>query len=61
MQGACKDVAAKFAAMDLNWWTCIPEEIIGPDLQAMRNLYASLKPLSRLSRDALKEWTGEEV
>lgn len=21
------------AALDLNWWTCIPEEVIRPDLQ----------------------------
>jgi hypothetical protein len=25
MQNACKDAAEKFAALDLNWWTCIPE------------------------------------
>jgi hypothetical protein len=31
MQNACKDAAEKFAVLDLNWWTCLPEEVIGPD------------------------------
>ena len=44
MQGSCRDAAEKFAALDLNWWTCIPEEAIGPDLQEMRNIHARLKP-----------------
>lgn len=44
MQNACKDTAEKFAALDLNWWTCIPEEVIGPDLQEMRNIHLRLKP-----------------
>lgn len=25
MQNACKDAAERFAALDLNWWTCIPQ------------------------------------
>jgi hypothetical protein len=29
MKNACKDGAEKFAALDLNWWTRIPEEVIG--------------------------------
>ena len=44
MQGAAKHAAEEFAALDLNWWTCIPEEVIGPDLQEMRNIHARLKP-----------------
>lgn len=44
MQAGCKDAAERFAALDLNWWTCIPEEVIGPDLQEMRNIHARLKP-----------------
>ena len=44
MQSACKDAAEKFAACDMNWWTCIPEEVIGPDLQEMRNIHTRLKP-----------------
>lgn len=44
MQNCCKDAAEKFAALDLNWWTCIPEEVIGPDLQEMRNIHVRLKP-----------------
>ena len=44
IQNACKDAAEKFAALDLNWWTCIPEEVIGPDLQEMRNIHLRLKP-----------------
>jgi hypothetical protein len=44
MQNCCKDAAEKFAALDLNWWTCIPEEVIGPDLQEMRSIHERLKP-----------------
>ncbi len=44
MQRACKDAAERFAALDLNWWTCMPREVTGPDLQEMRNIFASLKP-----------------
>jgi hypothetical protein len=44
MQNVCKHAAEEFAALDLNWWTCIPEEVIGPDLQEMRNIHACLKP-----------------
>ncbi|HSG41428.1 MAG TPA: hypothetical protein VLE27_17435 [Thermoanaerobaculia bacterium] len=32
LQNCSKEAAEKFAALDLNWWTCIPEEVIGPDL-----------------------------
>jgi hypothetical protein len=46
MQSSCKHAAEQFAGLDLNWWTCIPEEVIGPDLQAMRNIHARLKPPS---------------
>ena len=49
MQGACKHAAEEFAALDLNWWTCIPDEVIGPDLQQMRNLHAQLKGVSWLA------------
>ncbi len=35
--------AEEFAALDLNWWTCVPEEVIGPDLQEMRNIHMRLK------------------
>ena len=45
-QGACKSAAEEFAALDLNWWTCIPEEVIGPDLQAMKNLHIRLRGAS---------------
>lgn len=57
MQLSCKDAAEKFAALDLNWWTCIPEEVIGPDLQEMRNIHARLKPSSWIASDWRK---GEE-
>ena len=43
MQAQCKQAAERFAALDLNWWTCIPEEVIGPDTQALRNIYDELK------------------
>jgi len=43
--------AEKFAALDLNWWTCIPEEVIGPDLQEMRNIHLRLKPTPWIASD----------
>lgn len=51
MQNACKDAAEKFAALDLNWWTCTPEEVIGPDLQEMRNIHLRLKPTPWIASD----------
>ncbi|HKH43829.1 MAG TPA: hypothetical protein VKM72_04110 [Thermoanaerobaculia bacterium] len=51
MQNACKDAAEKFAALDLNWWTCITEEVIGPDLQEMRNIHLRLKPTPWIASD----------
>jgi hypothetical protein len=51
MQSACKDAAESFAVLDLNWWTCIPEEVIGPDLQAMRNIHAQLKGTSWIANE----------
>lgn len=53
MQNLCKHAAERFAALNLNWWTCIPEEVIGPDLQEMRNLHARLKPDSWI---AASDW-----
>lgn len=55
MQLVCKDAAEKFAACDMNWWTCIPEEVIGPDLQEMRNIHARLKPNSWIASDWRKD------
>ena len=46
MQAECKDAAEQFVALDVNWWTCIPEEVIGPDTQGMRNVYDRIKPRS---------------
>ena len=51
MQAECRDAAEEFAALDLNWWTCIPGEVIGPDLQEMRNIHARLKPTSWIASD----------
>jgi len=51
MQNACKDAAEKFAAPDLNWWTCIPEEVCGPDFQEMRNINPRLKPTPWIASD----------
>ena len=51
MQGACKHAAEEFAALDLNWWTFIPEEVIGPDLQEMRNIHLRLKPTPWIASD----------
>ena len=44
MQSAAKDAAEQYAACDVNWWTCIPEEVIGPDTQELKNIHARLKP-----------------
>jgi len=60
MQNLCKHAAERFAACDLNWWTCIPEEVIGPDLQEMRNIYSRLQPDSYVSSKTFLEWTGED-
>lgn len=61
MQHAAKHAAEQFAALDVNWWTCIPAEIIGPDLQEMRNVYARLKPLTSVPYpDDLKAKEPEE-
>ena len=46
MQAECRDAAAQFAALDVNWWTCITDEVIGPDSQEMRNIYDRVKPRS---------------
>lgn len=42
-QKLCRDAAERFAALDLNWWTCTPEEVTGPDLEGMRTLYDELR------------------
>lgn len=55
LQSACKDAAEKFAALDINWWTCIPSEVIGPDTQEIRNIYDRLKPGSFIYREDRKE------
>ena len=59
MQNACKDAAEKFAALDLNWWTCLPEEVLGPDLQEMRNIHLRLKPTPWIASDG--RGTGERA
>jgi hypothetical protein len=51
MQGACKEAAELFAACDVNWWTCITEEIIGPDTQELRNIYDRLRPHTSVTSD----------
>ena len=58
MQNVCKHAAEQFAALDLNWWTCIPEEVIGPDLQEMRNLHARLKPASWIAASDWRKGDG---
>lgn len=60
MQNLCKHAAERFAALDLNWWSCIPEEVIGPDLQEMRNLHAKLKPDSFAPREVEREWKSKK-
>ncbi|HEY3569924.1 MAG TPA: hypothetical protein VGP73_18465 [Thermoanaerobaculia bacterium] len=46
MQSACKEAAELYAACDVNWWSCIPEEVIGPDTQELKNIHIRLKPNS---------------
>jgi hypothetical protein len=43
LQRDCKAVAERLAELDLNWWTCHPEEVTGPDLEGMRKLYDELR------------------
>ena len=50
MQAECKAAAENFAALDVNWWTCDPDEIIGPDTQNIRNIYDRIKPMSWLQK-----------
>jgi hypothetical protein len=47
---ACKDAAEMFAALDVNWWSCIREEVVGVDTQEIRNVYDRLKPGSFIYR-----------
>ena len=60
LQASCKHAAEQFAALDLNWWTCLPDEVIGPDLQEMKNLHMRLKPDSFMLREVEQAWKGEE-
>jgi hypothetical protein len=55
LQSACKSAAELFAACDVNWWTCIPEEIIGPDLQELRNIHARLRPRPWIASERKEE------
>ena len=32
-------------------WTCLPEKVIGPDLQEMRNIHLRLKPTPWIASD----------
>jgi hypothetical protein len=45
-----KHAAEQFAGLDVNWWTCIREEIVGVDTQEIRNVYDRLKPGSFVYR-----------
>lgn len=47
---ACKEAAEMFAALDVNWWTCLREEVVGVDTQEIRNVYDRLKPGSFIYR-----------
>ncbi len=51
LQSACKHAAELFAGCDVNWWTCITEEIIGPDTQELRNIYDRLRPHTYITSD----------
>jgi hypothetical protein len=50
-QAACKEAAEEFAACDVNWWSCIREEIIGPDTQELSNIHARLRPRLSIARE----------
>ena len=49
LQMTAREAAAKFAACDVNWWTCIREEIIGPDSQELKNIYDHYHQLSSIA------------
>lgn len=48
LQRDCKAVAERLAKLDLCWWTCLPAELTGPDLQRMRDLYCELSRTATL-------------
>jgi hypothetical protein len=53
LQMTARYAAEEFAKCDVNWWTCIREEIIGPDSQELVNIYDRYHQLSSVapSRD----------
>jgi hypothetical protein len=54
LQMTAREAAAKFAACDVNWWTCIREEIIGPDSQELVNIYGHYHQLSSI--ESTRDW-----
>jgi hypothetical protein len=55
MQNTCRSAAEELAGLDLNWWTCDPAEVVGPDLQGMRNIVLKWKPRTWVERSAWVE------
>jgi hypothetical protein len=59
MQSGCKYAAEEYAACDVNWWTCIPEEVIGS--RPPGDAEHPCPPEARfLDRERLEEEGGQE-
>lgn len=42
----CRTVAAELAALDIHWWTCIPQEVRGPDTPQLAGVLDRWRPRS---------------
>ena len=42
----CRIVAAELAALDIRWWSCIPEEVRGPDTPRLAGVLDRWRPRS---------------
>ena len=42
----CRTVAAELAALDIRWWSCIPQEVRGPDTPRLAGVLDRWRPPS---------------
>ena len=42
----CRTVAAELAALDINWWSCIPQEVRGPGTPQLAGVLDRWRPRS---------------
>lgn len=40
----CRTVAAELAALDIRWWSCIPQEVRGPDTPRLSGVLDRWRP-----------------